>query len=105
MAKMNWARQNSRSRAQRQGSEDVRGADIPFAAPSGSSGPRRRPASKTGPRLEAAAAADSSGARKVLSVSCLNCPYTAIVTIALRPDLRFRCSQCGAVGTLAKKIS
>jgi hypothetical protein len=90
---------------QRYGSEDVRGGDIPFAAPSGWSSPRRRPTSKAHLRTEAAAAADCADVRKVLSVSCKNCPYTATVAIVLRPGLRFRCSQCGAAGTLAKKIT
>ena len=98
MTRMNWGRQKSQARMQRYGSEDVRGADIPFSAPSGWSGQSRRSTSKSD-------LATNCTADKVLTVSCTNCPYTAIVTIPLRPGLRFRCSQCGAVGTLAKKLS
>jgi hypothetical protein len=94
MTKMNWGRPRSQARMQRYGIEDVRGADIPFAAPSRSSKPQRRPPSKA-----------AAAGRKV-TVSCTNCPYAAIIDdIALRPGLRFRCSQCGALGTLAKKLS
>ena len=93
MARMNWARQNSQARMQRYGSEDVRGADIPFSAPAGWRDPPR-----------CAPAPPAAGA-KMITVTCQNCPYTATVAIALRPGLRFRCSQCGALGTLAKKIT
>jgi hypothetical protein len=42
MSRRNWARQNSLARMQRYGSEDVRGATIPFSAPAGWKGPPRR---------------------------------------------------------------
>lgn len=88
MAKMNWARQNATTRARRYGSEDVHGEDIPFSAPAGWK--RREP---------------SRGlAKGRVTVTCQNCPYTASVAVVPRPGLRFRCSQCGALGTLAKRI-
>jgi hypothetical protein len=78
---------------QRYGSEDVRGATIPFSAPAGWKGPPRR------------AKAEVRAIGNGVTVSCQNCPYTATVAVVLRLGLRFRCSQCGAHGTLAKKIT
>ena len=103
MAKMNWARQNSRARMQRYGSEDVRGADIPFAMPTRWNGPRHRPATKADMRASATAAAAIVPARKVVSVTCPNpaCGRTASVAVFFRPGLRFKCSRCGSTATAA----
>jgi hypothetical protein len=96
MAKMNWARQNSQARMQRYGSEDVRGADIPFSAPTGWKSPVRRAPTKAD--LRAAAATACVPVRKVASVTCPNpaCGRTATIAVLLRPDLRFKCSACGS---------
>ena len=93
MARMNWSRLNSQARMQKYGREDVRGAEIPAPA-----GWKSRGSSSRG--VAEALAKERGG----ITVTCLNCPYTATLAVAPRPGMRFRCSQCGARGTLAKKV-
>jgi hypothetical protein len=100
MAKMNWARQNSHDRMQRYGSEDVRGADIPFSAPLGWKGsPRRAPVTKADLRAAAAAVPKALAVRKSVTMTCPGCAHTATIIVVDRPGLRFKCSRCGAAAS------
>ena len=58
---LNWAKQNARDRMRDRGTDDIRGADVPFVRWPTASTPRRprpRPPSKAELRAEASAAAD-----------------------------------------------
>jgi ribosomal protein S14 len=98
---LNWSKQNARTRMRDRGTERAN-LVIPFAAPLGWKGPPSRrapPPRKADLRAEATAAAAMQPVRKVatrVTVRCLPCDRTKIVSVLLRPGLRFRCSRCGS---------